>query len=77
MAPEVIKQIPYSEKIDIPYRIYYFSTNIDDYFCGNQNANTREKFIESDFIYNRYYDYPDEYRNFIESNAVYATNIDT
>lgn len=70
--------ISYSEKIDIPYRIYYFSTNIDDYFCGKQNATTREKFIESDFIYNRYYDYPDEYRNFIESNyCSQGTYIDT
>lgn len=27
----------------LPYRVYYFSTNIDDYFYGKQNLTTEEK----------------------------------
>ncbi len=48
------------------YRVYYFSTNIDDYFFGKQNLTDNQKDANSNLIYDRYIDNPEEYRNMIE-----------
>lgn len=50
------------------YRLYYFSTNIDDYFFDKQNCADETKETNSDFIYYRYINEPEEYRDYIENN---------
>lgn len=66
--------IEYGTYGTIPYRVYYFSTNIDDYFFGKQNSNVDEKTSDSDLIYDRYIDNPEEYRRMIEENYCVSGN---
>ncbi len=61
-----LKEINYGTLKTIPYRVYYFSTNIDDYFYGNQNATDEEKKEYSNAISDKYVNCPNEYRNMIE-----------
>lgn len=61
-----LDEINYGTQGTIPYRVYYFSTNIDDYFFGEQNLTDEEKERYSNFIYDRYIDNCEEYRNAIE-----------
>ncbi len=64
-----LNKINYGTKGMIPYRIYYFSTNIDDYFFNNQNCSNEQKINNSDLIHDKYIDNPEEYRHMIESNS--------
>lgn len=57
-----------SEKISIPYKLLYFSTNIDDYFFGEQNLSKEEKINQSDEIYDKYKDNPILLKTYIENN---------
>lgn len=58
--------IKYGTKGTLPYRIYYFSTNIDDYFFEKQNLTNEQKKANSNLISDRYEDNPDEYRTIFE-----------
>lgn len=61
-----LDKINYGTQGTIPYRVYYFSTNIDDYFYGKQNLTDEEKRIKSNLIYDRYVADHEGYRNMIE-----------
>lgn len=63
-----LDKINYGTQGTIPYRVYYFSTNIDDYFYGEQNLTDEEKEAKSNLIYDRYIDDPEGYRNMIEED---------
>lgn len=63
-----LDMIKYGNKTETPYRVYYFSTNIDDFFFGEQNLTDLQKETNSNLISNNYIDDPEGYRNFIEEN---------
>lgn len=63
-----LDKINYGTKGTLPYRIYYFSTNIDDYFFGKQNLSNDEKKANSNLISDLYIDNPEGYRTLIEDN---------
>lgn len=63
-----LDKINYGNQGTIPYRVYYFSTNIDDYFFGDQNLTDEQKEAKSNLICDRYIDDTEGYRNMIEED---------
>lgn len=63
-----MNKISFETNASIPYRIYYFSTNIDDYFFDKQNLTDEDKIAYSNLISDRYLDDAEEYRRRLEED---------
>lgn len=73
-----LNEINYGNQRKIPYKLYYFSTNIDDYFYDKQNMSDEEKEAKSDLINDTYEDNPEGLRYMLENdNVVKGEYLDT